>query len=143
MSRRRRFFIFFASAGLMSAFIFFSLSVREDRPLDKWLQWLPENKIKAMILDQPLADGKMIPRAFEYTASADSAIAENGITRMEVRHYLRAGDVVLSHEKSLPRNTPKQYYIEEEINHKRFFVVIEVHRNYSLVTEFGILQESN
>ena len=94
-----------------------------------------------MILDQPLADGKVIPRAFEFTAAADSSIQANGVTQMEVRHYLREGDVVLSHPKSFPRNTPKQYYITQEINRGNYFVVVEVHKNYSLVTEFGPLKD--
>ena len=51
MTRGRRFFIFLSSAGIMSAFLLFTLSVRKDKPLEKYLNWLPNAKVISINLD--------------------------------------------------------------------------------------------
>jgi hypothetical protein len=139
MNRKRRFFIFFASATLMSFFIYFSLAVRQDDPLKKWGQWMPSNKVKAMILDRETASGT-VPRVIDFTEGAKTKMNSLNISELEVQHGLRDADVKFSHEKTKPRENPKKYYLTEEINKTPYFVVVEVSRQYSTVIEFGALK---
>lgn len=92
-----------------------------------------------MILDHPTASGQILARPFKYSPEADSALSDLKVNKVEVRHYLRDGNVVLSHDKTKPRENPKQYYIEEEINRKDYFVVVAIYPSYTLVKEFGAL----
>lgn len=142
MSKRRRFFIFFASAGLMCFFIYFSLSVRPDDPLKKWGQWLPSNKVKAMILDRETATG-IVPRQVLYNDQAKKTMECLNVSELEVYHHLRDASVKFSHEKTKVRQKPKTYYLTEEINKKEYFVVVAVTQKYSTVTEFGMLTPEN
>ena len=96
MDRKRRFFIFFASAGLMCIFIYFTLAVRPDDPLGKWGQWLPSNKVKAMILDRETATGK-VPKKINYSEQAKKVMNELHVSELEVSHNLRAASVKFSH----------------------------------------------
>ncbi len=136
MDRKRRFFIFFASAGLMCIFIYFTLAVRPDDPLGKWGQWLPSNKVKAMILDRETATGK-VPKKINYSEQAKKVMNELHVSELEVSHNLRAASVKFSHEKTKPRETPKVYYLVEKINKISYFVVVQVYRQYSTISEFG------
>jgi len=139
MNRKRRFFIFFASATLMSFFIYFSLAVRQDDPLKKWGQWMPSNKVKAMILDRETASGT-VPRIIDFSEEAKYKMNVLNISELEVQHGLRDADVKFSHEKTKPRENPKKYYLTEKINKNSYFVVVEVSRQYSTVIEFGALE---
>jgi hypothetical protein len=136
MNRKRRFFIFFASAGLMCIFIYFTLAVRPDDPLGKWGEWFPSNKVKAMILDRETATG-VVPRRIYYSEEAKEIMSELNISELEVNHNLRDADVKFSHKKTLPRANPKVYYLVETINKVPYYVVVEVSKQYSTVAEFG------
>lgn len=121
----------------MSLFIFFSLSVRPDDPLKKWSQWFPSNKVKAMVLDREVATGETVPKNIIYSDAASESLKCLSISELEVRHHLRDGDVQFSHEKTKTREKPKKYYIEETINKKQYFVVVEINQTHSFITEFG------
>ena len=139
MTKRRRFFTFFASAGLMSLFLLFSLSVRPDDPLKKWAQWLPSNKVKAMIMDRQLATGTIVAKEMRYSEEALAIIECSNLSKLEVRHNLRDADIFFTHEKTNAQATPKLYYLEETIHGKNYFAVIAATQNYSKVVEFGSL----
>lgn len=138
MTRRRRFFIFFASAGIMSLFLFFSLSVRQDDPIKKWTQWLPANKVKSMILDRHTATGEMLAKNIIYTDVAKNSLKELNITELEVRHGLNEADVIFSHDLTKSRAKPKQYYLSFEYLNKQYFAVIAVTEKYSNILQLGI-----
>ncbi len=141
MTKRRRFFIFFASAGLMSLFLLFSLSVRPDDPLKKWSQWLPSNKVKTMIMDRELATGTVVAKEMRYTEEALAVMECEQLSKLEVRHNLRDAEIFFSHEKTNAQATPKLYYLEETIHDKAYFAVVAATQNYSKVVEFGSLEE--
>ena len=65
MTRGRRFFIFFSSAGIMSAFLLFTLSVRQDKPLKKYLSWLPNPKVISMLTEIRNAQNKTYPKKLQ------------------------------------------------------------------------------
>ncbi|MFT6715480.1 MAG: hypothetical protein ACJA0Q_000107 [Saprospiraceae bacterium] len=139
MNRKRRFFIFFASAGLMCFFIYFTLAVRQDDPLKKWGQWMPGNKVKAMILDRETASGTL-PKRIYYNDQVKEKMERLNISALEIQHNLRDANVEFSHEKTKPRETPKRYYLIETINKTPYFVVVEVSKQHSTVIEFGKLE---
>lgn len=137
MTRKRRFFIFFASAGAMLLFLLFSLSVRQDDPLKKWSQWLPGNKVKAMILDRENATGDVLAKNIIYSDSAKLSLEKFNISELEVRHGLREAEVVFSHELTAARENPKKYYLEFELLKTAYFAQIAVQQQYSEVLLFG------
>jgi hypothetical protein len=140
MNKKRRFFIFFASAGIMCFFIYFTLAVRPDNPLKKWGQWLPNNKVITMILDRETAAGS-VPRRIYYSDAAKVKMDCHNISELELLHNLRNGDVEFSHEKTKPRENPKKYYVIETINKADYYVVVGVSKQYSTVLEFGKLDD--
>jgi len=141
MNKKRRFFIFFSSAGLMSLLIYFTLAVRTDDPLKKWGQWFPGNKVKAMILDRETASGT-VPRKIYYSKIAERKMECLNISALEVLHNLRDADVEFSHKKTKPREKPKKYYLTESINKQKYYVLVEVSRQYSTVADFGKVENS-
>lgn len=121
----------------MTAFLIFTLSVREDRPLDKYMEWLPNNKVLSMILEVRDAQGNVYSKKINYSDTASQQMVDLNITPLELQHALKDGDVEFSHEKSKPRSKPKQYYILVEINNLEYFTVVTLKNNQTLITEFG------
>ena len=89
MTKGRRFFIFFSSAGIMSAFLFFTLSVRQDKPLKKYLSWVPNPKVISMLTEIRNAQNKTYPKRIEFVDSALTALNALELTKLEVKHALR------------------------------------------------------
>ncbi len=137
MTKGRRFFIFFSSAGIMTLFLIFTLSVREDKPLDKYMEWLPNNRVLSMILERTDAQNKVYPKHVEFLDSTVNAIDEFGITQLEVLHALKDGNVEFSHDRTKPRQSPKEYYVLVEINDIEYFVMARVFVGRSEIFEIG------
>lgn len=137
MTKGRRFFIFFSSAGIMTLFLIFTLSVREDKPLDKYMEWLPNNRVLSMILERTDAQNKVYPKHVEFLDSTVNAIDEFGITQLEVLHALKEGNVEFSHDRTKPRQSPKEYYVLVEINDIEYFVMARVFVGRSEIFEIG------
>lgn len=137
MSKRRRFFIFLSSAGIMTFFLFFTLSVREDKPLDKYMEWLPNTRVISMILERKDAQRKVYPKKVDFTTQATQKIAQFDLTKLEVLHSLQEGDVEFFHDSTFARQKPKQYYVLVEINDKDYFTIAQVHQGYSEIVNFG------
>ena len=74
MTKGRRFFIFFSSAGMMTAFLFFTLSVREDKPLEKYSEWFPNDRVISMITEMRNAQNKVYPKRIDFIDSAAIAL---------------------------------------------------------------------
>jgi hypothetical protein len=123
MTKGRRFFVFFSSAGIMSAFLLFTLSVRSDKPLEKYLSWLPNSKVISMLTEIRNAQNKTYPKRIEFVDSASLALDLLQLTELEVKHALRDGDVEFMHDLTKARNKPKQYFVLLEINDFEYYIV--------------------
>ena len=137
MKKSKRFFIFFSSAGIMSFFLFFTLSVREDKPLDKYTDWMPGNRVLSMILERKNPEGKSIAKKIDLLLPVIDSLKSNGITRLELLHALKKGDVQLFHQLTHPRAKPKSYYLDIEINDKSFGIVALISAGYTEIASFG------
>jgi hypothetical protein len=137
MSTRRRFFIFGMSALLMSAFIYFTLNSREDKPLDKWMQWFPSNRVVAMITTIELADGKTLPKPLQIDSVLIPEIQCYKITPLEISRALPNAEVYFSHELTQPRQKHKQYVISAEINLETFYFLTEVRTSYTFIKKIS------
>lgn len=137
MTKGRRFFIFFSSAGIMTLFLIFTLSVREDKPLKKYMEWLPNNRVLSMILERTDAQNKVYPKHIEFLDSANQAIQTHNVTELEVIHALKDGDVEFSHDRTKPRINPKEYYILIEINGEEYYTLARVFTGRSEIFQFG------
>lgn len=121
----------------MTLFLIFTLSVREDKPLDKYMEWLPNNRVLSMILERTDAQNKVYPKHVEFLDSTVNAIDEFGITQLEILHALKDGNVEFSHDKTKPRQSPKEYYVLVEINDIEYFVMARVFVGRSEIFEIG------
>jgi hypothetical protein len=133
MSTRRRFFIFGMSALLMSAFIYFTLNSREDKPLDKWMQWYPSNRVVAMITQIELADGKTIPKPIQIDSVIQPSLQCYKITSLEISRALPNAEVYFSHDLTQPRQKNKQYVVSTEINLETFYFLTEIRTSYTFI----------
>ena len=137
MTKRRRFAVFFASAGLMSVFIFFTLSYRQDKPLDKWIEWLPGNRVQSMITNIDLADGKKLSKKIIVSDSIQCQLKCFNITGLEIAQSFKDLEVYFSHDLTTPRENVKKYVISSEINLEEFFFVVEIYPGYTNVTKIA------
>lgn len=135
MTKGRRFFIFFSSAGMMTAFLFFTLSVREDKPLEKYSEWFPNDRVISMITEMRNAQNKVYPKRIDFIDSAAIALNSLKLTKLEVLHALKDGDVEFRHNLSKPRQRPKQYYILIEINDSEYSLLAKIHPSYSEIVQ--------
>lgn len=143
MNKRRRFVVFFASAGLMSVFIFFTLSYRQDKPLNKWIEWLPGNRVESMITEIDLADGKKLNKRITIEDNLQCDLDCYSITLLEISQSFKDLDVYFSHDLTLPREKIKQYVVSSEVNLQEYFFVVEVYPGYSNITKIGINEDFN
>lgn len=120
----------------MTAFLLFTLSVRKDKPLEKYMNWLPNPKVISMLTEIRNAQNKVYPKKIEFIDSVLTKLNKLQITELEVKHALRDGDVEFSHDLSKPRASPKQYYVLIEINNLEYFLVA---RSYIGRTEIFLL----
>jgi hypothetical protein len=107
----------------MSAFLLFTLSVRSDKPLEKYLSWLPNSKVISMLTEIRNAQNKTYPKRIEFVDSASLALDLLQLTELEVKHALRDGDVEFMHDLTKARNKPKQYFVLLEINDFEYYIV--------------------
>lgn len=121
----------------MSFFLFFTLSVREDKPLDKYTQWTPGNRVLTMMLSRKGVDGELISKKIDLGDSVLSSLAAEGITKLELLHALKNGDVRLFHHLTFPRAKPKTYYIDVEIDDRNFGVIAEISTGFTEISAFG------
>ncbi|MBL57293.1 MAG: hypothetical protein CMP61_08900 [Flavobacteriales bacterium] len=138
MTRGRRFFIFFSSAGIMTFFLLFTLSLRKDKPLEKYMSWLPNNKVISMVLEWRNAVNETYPKKIIFLEKAQDELEKLKLTQLEVTHALKDGDVEFMHDLTLPRQTPKQYYILIEINEIEYYTLVHVFPGKSEIIDFGI-----
>ena len=141
MTKGRRFFIFFSSAGIMTFFLFFTLASRSDKPLEKYMQWTPNQKVISNILERTNPKNEVFPKRVDLLESTKQKVEKLNVTELEVLHSLREGDVEFFHKLTLPRQKPKQYYILIEIGDIEYFALIKVHQNYSDIIDFGIVED--
>jgi hypothetical protein len=141
MTTGRRFFIFLSSAGIMTAFLLFTLSVRKDKPLEKYLNWLPNPKVISMLTEIKNAQNKVYPKRIEFIDSAINALSTLQLTELEVKHALRDGNVEFSHELSKPRAKPKQYYVLIEINDLEYFLIAKTYIGRTEIFQIGEVNE--
>jgi len=137
MTKSKRFFIFFASAGVMSFFLFFTLSVREDKPLEKYTDWMPGNRVVSMMLSRKGVDGERLAKKIDLLKSVPDSLEANGITRLELLHALKSGDVNLFHHLTFPKSQPKTYYVDIEIDDKKYGIVALISTGYTEIVSFG------
>lgn len=138
MTKGRRFFIFFSSAGIMTFFLLFTLTVREDRPLKKYMSWLPNNKVLSMVLEWKNAVNEFFPKRIEFLEKAKSGLKKNKLTELEVTHALKDGDVEFMNDLTIPRQKPRQYYILIEINDIEYFTLVHVFKSRTEIIDFNI-----
>ena len=72
-----------------------------------------------------------------YKRQPDS-LESNGVTRLELLHALKNGDVELFHQLTHPRAKPKSYYVDIEINDKPFGIIAVITTGYTEITSFGV-----
>jgi hypothetical protein len=137
MKKSKRFFIFFSSAGIMTFFLLFTLSVREDKPLDKYTDWMPGNRVLSQMLERKNPDGKSMSKKIDLIEAVPDSLTSNGITRLELLHALKKGDVQLFHQLTHPRVKPKSYYIDIEINDRDFGIIAQINTGYTEIVSFG------
>lgn len=137
MTKGRRFFIFFSSAGIMTFFLLFTLTVREDKPLQKYMSWLPNNKVLSMVLEWKNAVNEFYPKKIIFLEKAKSGLDKYKLTELEVTHALKDGNVEFMHDLTLPRQKPKQYYILIEINDIEYFTLVHVFKRRSEIIDFN------
>jgi|TARA_B110000261_G_C13054427_1_gene345582 hypothetical protein len=142
MTKSKRFFIFFSSAGVMSFFLFFTLSVREDKPLDKYTDWMPGNRVISMMLSRKGVDGERLAKQIDLLKAVPDSLEANGITRLELLHALKSGDVNLFHQLTSPKSTPKSYYIDIVVDIGKYGVVALISSGYTEIVYFGIPVEN-
>lgn len=143
MSTRRRFFIFGMSTLLMSVFIYFTLNSREDKPLDKWVQWMPSNRVVAMLTSIELADGKTIQKPLQLDSNLTKTIQCYGITELEISRALPKADVYFSHDLTKPRQKNKQYVISSEINLEEYYFLAEIRNSHTFIKKISKNKEFN
>lgn len=90
-----------------------------------------------MILERTDAQNKVYPKHVEFLDSTVNAIDEFGITQLEVLHALKDGNVEFSHDRTKPRQSPKEYYVLVEINDIEYFVMARVFVGRSEIFEIG------
>jgi hypothetical protein len=137
MSTRRRFFIFGMSALLMSAFIYFTLNSREDKPLEKWMQWYPSNRVVAMLTKIELADGKTLPKPIQLDSVLLPEIQCYKITPLEISRALPNAEVYFSHDLTQPRLKNKQYVVSTQINLETFYFLTEIRTSYTFIKKIN------
>ncbi len=132
MTRKRRFIIFFTTAGITSIFIVFSLMVREDDPLNNnAVSWLPGNRVKSAIMESKLS----------LSDSVQCLAACHNTSKIQITKGIYDGDVEFNHERTNVHKAPKTYYIEIPLNNKNYFVTVDVRPSSTTVTDFGLLDE--
>ena len=57
------------------------------------------------------------------------------MTKLEILHALKDGDVEFRHNLSKPRERPKQYYILIEINDSEYSLLAKIHPSYSEIVQ--------
>lgn len=133
MDRKRRFFIFLSSAGLMSIFLLFTLSFRQDNPLKAWFAWLPEPRVISMITEHVSADGERRPKVISFSDDAKKALDEYSLTELEVIHSIRDADVLFSHDSTLVNENPKKYVVQIEVDLTPYYLQVQLEKRYTLV----------
>jgi hypothetical protein len=132
MTRKRRFIIFFTSAGITSIFITFSLMQREDDPLNNnAVSWLPGNRVKSAIMESKIS----------LSDSVQCIATCHNTSKIQITKGIHDGDVEFNHDRTNVHKAPKTYYIEIPLNNKEYFVLVDVRTATTVVTDFGLLDE--
>lgn len=126
----------------MTIFLFFTLSVRKDKPLEKYMEWTPNNKVISMVLERKDAQNKFHPKKIDFVGDTKLTLDDLNLTELEVKHAMREGDVEFSNDSTMPRANPKQYFIEVEINDSAYFVVAKVYKGLSEITSLGKIEDN-
>lgn len=150
MTRKRRFTIFFLSAGFMSIFILFSLSGRQDGNIPKMIKYLfPSSRAKEALLNTEVQE-------IIFSSQALCHLKCLGISSNHLLQSLHEnGDVDLMNDKTDVHKNPKVYYIEVEIDTKTYYVLAhviygveklandikQVQKGKTLINEFRLVNE--
>ena len=113
----------------------------KDKPLEKYLSWLPNSKVISMLTEIRNAQNKTYPKRIEFIDSASLAINSLQLTELEVKHALREGDVEFMHDLTKARNKPKQYYVLVEINDHEYFIVARSYIGRTEIFQLGKIEE--
>lgn len=133
MTRKRRFFIFFMSAGLMSILLFISLLFRNDDPLHNTaVSWLPENRVKGFILAK---ENKL-----DFTDSVECLINCHQLSKQGVVDGIADGDVEFSHDFTNVDKAPKTYYISFEAGTKSYYVLVDMMNERSVIKDLSLVE---
>lgn len=122
MTKGRRFFIFLSSAGIMTFFLFFTLATRSDKPFEKYSEWLPGNRVISMLLEMKNFDGDNSPKQIYWLEGVEEQMDDFKISKLEVVHGLKNGDVEFFHHLTDPRSNPKEYYVLIDIDGVKYAV---------------------
>jgi hypothetical protein len=133
MTRKRRFFIFFMSAGLMSILLFISLLFRNDDPLNNTaVSWLPENRVKGFILAK---ENKL-----DFTDSVECLIECHQLSKQIIVDGIADGDVEFSHDLTNVDKSPKTYYISFEAGTKSYYVLVDMMNESSVIKDLSLVE---
>lgn len=137
MTKKRRFFIFFSSFGIMTLFLIFTLAQRSDNPFQKYMEWTPNNKVISMILERKGVNNESYPKKIYINNNVLSSLKGLNLTELDLKHAIKNGDVEFSHDSTFAQAKPKQYYILLDINEETYFTIVKIKSQYSTITNFG------
>ena len=61
----------------MTFFLLFTLAVREDNPLQKYMSWLPNNRVISMVLEWKNAVNEFYPKKIVFLEKAKSELKKS------------------------------------------------------------------
>jgi hypothetical protein len=151
MTRRRRFYIFFMSAGLTSLVILVTLYFRKDSNVsDSYDNMMPSSRAKVAILGET--------QDINFTAKATCLLKCLNMTEDQlVKALEQEGEVDLMNDKTDTHKAVKQYYMETSFGTKTIYVIVNAvfgrlyledgvkmtKRGTSLIGEIGIVDETS
>ena len=149
MTRRRRFYIFFMSAGLTTLVILATLYLRKDSNVsDSYSNMMPSSRAKIALLGEA--------QEINFNAKTICTLACLKITQEQLKKALEQdGEVDLMNDKTDTHKPVKQYYLETSIGTKTIYVVANavfgkvyledgvkaIKKGTTLISEIGFVDE--
>lgn len=138
MTKGKRFFIFLSSAGIMTLFLLFTLSVRQDKPFEKYMEWTPGNRVISLVTEMKDAEGNSRQKSIDLMEGVQDSLTQHLISKEELIHSINKADIEFFHQLTLPRQRPKQYYALVEIHDVEYGVLLHTNTKYSEIVGFGL-----
>lgn len=121
----------------MSLFLLFTLSVRQDKPFEKYMEWTPGNRVVSLVTEMKDAEGNARSKSIELIEGVQDSLTAHSISKGELIHSIHSADVEFFHQLTLPRQRPKQYYVLVNILDKEYGVLIHTNDRYTEIVSFG------